>query len=298
MNFFTSLIGTCKGTKIFVNLSSQSLTRTFWHLFVMAFICSSFILLCTYSGTSRKMDETFARWEESFGNIKLGENGITPGKVQAAKSLTGIDNSLRLTYLPVPAATGLPEIDAGDINSGFLWTPAMLTFWSKFGPDNFIIMPLAYCSKQELLPRKTTRSTMLSYIKNNTSVKDNLICLFPELSWPAFRDYCKNTYFSAVFFGNIVTILLRVLFFVAMFAFILNLSKGSNATPVLKYRNRFIIGIYASFPPLLIASMFSAFDLPFLSFDSVYVICFSIYLITVFTRLQLELNTRTRDKAL
>ena len=95
-----------------------------------------------------------------------------------------------------------------------------------------------------------------------------------------------------MFFLNFGGILLQVIFFVSMFALILNLSSRNNNKTLLKYSERFVIGIYASFPPLLVATVFRAFELPYLSFNSVYVIGFSLYLIVIFARLQLEFNAR------
>jgi len=297
MNFFTALIGTCKDTKVFTKLLSQSLGRAFWHLFILILICSLFILMCTYSKNSRAVDETFAQMEEVFGDIQVDQNGITPKKLSEKKSLLIADSLQKITYLPNIDKSGLPEIDADDVNSGLLWTPAMFAPWLKIGPDKFLLLPFAYCSKKQLNVESIQRSAIVSYIKDNTSVKDKFICHFPELSWSALTDYYKNMLISAEFFANLVGIFLQVSFFVMMFSFILNLSATSTRTPVLKYSTRFTIGIYASFPPLLIATMFRAFELPFLSFSSVYIICFSVYLIIVFTRLQLNFNAQTPDKA-
>jgi len=296
MNFFTILLGTCKDTKVFAKLLSQSMGRTFWHLFLLVFICSLFILMCTYPGTSHEVDETFTQIEEVFGEIQVSKNGITPENVREKKSLLVADNLQRITYLPSLGKDSLPKIDADDVNSGLLWTPAMFTLWFKIGPDNFLLLPFAYCSNRQLSIESIKRSAIAPYIKGNTSVKDTFVCQLSELSWSALNDYYKKTLLSAIFFGNLVGIILQVLFFVMMFSFILNLSTKNTRAPVLKYSTRFIIGIYASFPPLLIATMFRAFELPLLSFSSVYVICFSVYLIVVFTRLQLDFNARTPDK--
>ncbi len=296
MNFFTALIGTCKDTKVFAKLLSQSMGRAFWHLCILVFICSLFIMLCTYAKTSQKIDETFAQAEESFGDIQVNKNGITPKNIIGGKSLLVADNLQRITYLPSIGEGNLPEIDGDDVNSGLLWTPAIFAPWVKIGPDNFLLLPFAYCSNKQLTAESIQRSAIASYIKDNTSVKDKFVCHLPELSWSVLRDYYKNMLISAEFSGNLVGIILQVLFFVMMFSFILNLSAKNTGAPVLKYSTRFTIGIYASFPPLLIATMFRAFELPLLSFSSVYIICFSIYLIVVFTRLQLDFNAQRPDK--
>ncbi|MDD5698408.1 MAG: hypothetical protein PHH77_07300 [Victivallaceae bacterium] len=290
MNFFTALFGTCKGTKVFSALRAQSVIRALGHLLLLTLICSLFILACTYSPATRKIDEIFVNLKDVFGDIRIDKNGITPTKTTEMKSLIIADNQLKITYLPAVNPNYLNELDANDISSGFLWTPTLIASWFKVSPDQFLLVPFAYCAKRLLGPESIKRSAIAAYINSRTSLNDRLICQFPELSWPALSAYCKNTFLTLSFIGNLAGIVLQVVFFVALFALILNLS-GQNANyPVLKYRDRFVVGIYASFPPLLIAAMFSAFELPFLTFNSVYVICFSIYLIVVFSRLQSDLN--------
>ena len=296
MTFFTALIGTCKDTKVFTKLLSQSLGRAFWHLCILITICSLFILMCTYSKNAHKIDKAFAQMEETFGDIQVNKNGITPKNINEKKSFLVADNSQKITYLPSIGKGDLSEIDADDVNSGLLWTPTMFAPWLKIGPDNFLLIPFACYSNKQLSPESIKRSAIASYIKDNTFLKGKLVCYFSELSWSTLNDYYKNMLIPAEFFGNLLGILLQVLFFIMMFSFILNLSAKNTRALVLKYSTRFTIGIYASFPPLLIATMFRAFELPLLSFSSVYIICFSIYLIVVFTRLQLDFNAQTPDK--
>ncbi|MBU8901960.1 MAG: DUF1189 domain-containing protein [Victivallales bacterium] len=296
MNFFTALIETCKGTKVFLKLLSQTLGKSLWHLFFLILICSLFIMLCTYSESTERINETFAHLEETFGDIQVGKKGIISTKIKKTISFPVVDDRYTITYIPEIDKAKLPKIDADDMTSGFLWTPTMLTSWTKLGPDKFLLIPFAYCSDKQLSIKSMKRSSILTYIKNNTSAEKKVISLSPELNWTALRKYCTNTLISVAFLGNIVGILLQTLLFVMMFSFILNLSSKNTGAPALKYKTRFVIGIYVSFPPLLIATMFSAFQLPFLSFNSVYVICFSIYLIVVFTHLQLNLNASGQDQ--
>ena len=286
MNFFKALIGTCKGTKVFSDLLSQSLLKSLWHLFVLVLFCSFFITLCTYPINSQEINEIFSQ----FGEIQTGKKGITAEKITETRSFSVDENEYRITYLPDISKGKLPEIDADNVNAGFLWTPTMLASWVKAGPDKFLIMPFVYCSDMQLSVVSVERSSMLAYIKNNTSVKSKIIYEAPELSWATIKDHCKSALTSIIFFKSLASILFQVLLFVLMFSFILNLSSRNTGAPVLKYKTRYIIGIYASFPPLLVATMFRAFELPFFSFNSIYVICFSIYLIVVFTHLQLSLN--------
>lgn len=295
MNFLKVLIETCKGTGIFIKLLSHSLGRALWHLFLLAVISALFILLCTYSGMLENVDKAFSRLEENFGAISADGTGVRPQNMNRENSLLLWSNRFRVNYLPDGAEGKLPEIDADDVNMGFLWTPVMLVSWIKTGQDKFLLIPYAYYSDVLLPAVSKERLEILPYIKSHTSLQQKLFCQFSALNWPALSDYCKRMYISASFLGNVSVTLLQVLFFVIMFAFILNLS-GSTGRPVLRYRERFVIGIYTSFPPVLIASFFPAFELPFLSFNSVYVICFSIYLIIVFTRLQLDLNLRAASK--
>jgi hypothetical protein len=292
MNFFKALIGTCKGTKVFSDLLSQSLGKALLHLFLLALFCSFFITLCTYYTNSQEINDIFSR----FGKLQTGKKGITVEKINETRSFPVDDNEYRISYLPNISSGKLPEIDADNVTTGFLWTPTMLTSWVKSGPDKFLLMPFAYRSDMELSVVSVERASILNYIKRNTSAESKLFCDAPELSWDTIKDYCITSLTSIIFFKSMGGILFQVLLFVMMFSFILNLSSKNTGAPVLKYKTRYIIGLYTSFPPLLIATIFRAFELPFLSFNSVYVLSFSIYLIVVFTQLQLRLNSGGPNK--
>jgi hypothetical protein len=292
MNFFKCLLETCKGTKVFVDLMKQSPGRAVWHLVLLSFFCALFILSCTYSGYSSRVDKAFTALENELGPVSIKNNAIFAPRAGESKSVVIADNMIRVDYLS-SLKNGLPEIDADGINSGFLWVPTMLTAWFKVAPDKFLLVPFAYNAKDILAAENVERSAIKAYIEKNTSPKYNLICQFSNLSWKGLKDYCKKTLVSFMFFLNFGGILLQVIFFVSVFALILNLSSRNNNKALLKYSERFVVGIYASFPPLLVAAVFRAFELPYLSFNSVYVIGFSIYLIVIFARLQLELNPRS-----
>ena len=292
MNFFKALIGTCKGTKVFVDLLSQSLSKALLHLLLLALFCSFFITLCTYFTNSEEINDIFSR----FGKLQTGEKGITAEKIKETRSFSVDNDEARITYIPDISKEKLPEIDADGVNAGFLWTPAMLASWMKSGPDSFILMPFAYRSDMQISVVNVERTSVLNYIKRNTSADGKLFCNDPELSWDTIKSYCKSKLTKMIFFKSLTSILFQVLLFVMMFSFILNLSSKNTGSPVLKYKTRYIIGLYTSFPPLLIATMFRAFELPFLSFNSIYVLSFSVYLIVVFTHLQLRLNSGDPNK--
>ena len=213
MNFFTALIETCKGTSVFINLLSQSIVRTLWHLLVLIFFCSLFITLCNYPRISSEVADAFTLMEKTFGDIQTGKNGITPEKVHEKTSLTINDKLLRISYLPLPDKEFLAEIDANDINFGVLWTPTLIASWFKLGPDKFLLVPVAYCSNQQLIPEIINRSVIPAYIKNNTSLNDKVVSLYSALSWPALAEYSKNTFISSVFLMSIISIAVQVLFF-------------------------------------------------------------------------------------
>ncbi len=291
MNFFKALIGTCKGTKVFLDLLSQSLSRALLHIFLLVLLCSFFITFCSYYTNSRALNEIFSQ----FGKLQTGNKGITAEKINEIRSFP-VDDEYRISYLPDINSGKIPEIDADNVNTGFLWTPTMLASWVKSGPDNFLLMPFAYRSDMQLSVVRVERSSILNYIKRNTSPEGKLFCDAPELSWDTIKAYCQTSLTSIVFFKSLGGILFQVLLFVMMFSFILNLSSKSTGAPVLKYKTRFIIGLYTSFPPLLIATIFRAFELPFLSFNSVYILSFSVYLIVVFTNMQLNLNSGGQNK--
>ncbi|MDD5728432.1 MAG: hypothetical protein PHV59_07720 [Victivallales bacterium] len=291
MNFFKCLFETCKGTAVFPLLLHQSPGRALWHLAMLSLACSLFIVSCSYSGYAEQTASAFAMLENNFGPIHISDKRISATHADKDKSLLLADNRIRVNYL-TSLKNGIPEIDTGEINSGFLWTPTMLTAWFKVASDKFLLIPFVYNAAETLQAVNVERSGIKAYIEKNTSAESPVICHFPQLSWAALEDYCLNMLVALIFIREFGGILLQVLFFVLMFSFLLNLRSRRNSQPLLKYRERFVTGIYASFPPLLVATVFRAFELPYLSFDTVFLIGFSLYLIVVFSRLQLDLDRR------
>ena len=53
--------------------------------------------------------------------------------------------------------------------------------------------------------------------------------------------------------------------------------------------------IYAAFPPMIIAALYSGMALPFLSFQTVFFIAFFIYHLVVFNRIHKQLNPPKED---
>ena len=150
MNFFRCLLETCKGTRVFVELLKQSLGRAVLHLLFLSLFCSLFIMLCTYSGYSKRVDKAFTALEKELGPISIKNNAIVAPQAGDNKSVVIADNMIRVDYLS-SLENDLPKFDADGINSGFLWVPTMLTAWFKVAPDKFLLVPFAYNSK-DILP--------------------------------------------------------------------------------------------------------------------------------------------------
>ena len=188
MKFFTAVLGTCKSTKVFDELLTHSLAKTLLHLFILAFLCSSFILLFTYSDSTKRIDETFSKLETTFGDIQITKEGLKAEKVKENKSLLIADDLFQISYLPQADAASLKQLDAKGINNGLLWTPTLLAFWVRISPDKILLTPFAYYSNKILVMERVQTSLLAPYIKNNTSLKDEFICQVPELSWTALHS--------------------------------------------------------------------------------------------------------------
>ena len=292
MNFFKCLAGTCKGTRIFTELLRQTVGRTIFHLFTMVILCSFFIGILTYSSMMNKVDESIKQLSDTLGPIEISKEGIKLGGVKESESLLFAGNMCRFNYLPSIEKVSLPDIDDDNIMWGIILCPRMILAWQKAGDDDFIIIPLTAFSESMKMfgARKLNRSEIIPFIKDNTSLKDKLITPIGDLSWIGIGNAFKKWLPVALFIGRSIGILWQVVLFVLIFSFILNISGKKPGNALLTFKERFAIGIYASFPPLIVASIFDALDLPFLSFNTIFVIGFSIYLIIVYTRLQLYFN--------
>ena len=88
-------------------------------------------------------------------------------------------------------------------------------------------------------------------------------------------------YFAGILLNIIFSISLYSMIIFSIFSFF-----GNKLLEHIKPFNFLSVIIYSSFPGLIIATIYSGLGLPFLDFQTVCFICFSVYMMFVINRLQ------------
>jgi hypothetical protein len=165
--------------------------------------------------------------------------------------------------------------------------PNSVVLWIKAGTD-YYAMPLFFSLMN--VPRRevfteSPGEKIFAYAEKN-SFKTDKFNGQPPVN---FRNVQVTmlTVMLVLVFGNIF---LSILFFIPMFAVFFAMVfffTGKQELPdEIKFTNLLTIAIYASFPGMMIATVYYGLNLPFVDFQTVCLSGFLIYLIVVLNRLK------------
>lgn len=304
-SFLKTLFSVCCGTKIFDNILDFSLFRTLWHLFLLTTFCA-FIL--TFSISFELKNESLQGLEfltKQFGSVVVKSDGVFPANApQTARDVTY--RRAQICYYPSLSSSRQIKIDDELNIFGFLWCPSSIVGWIKLDASRFILY-------QVLAPKKTSNwflitsgSDFQNYIEN-TKIKstDNLffrICLPLEKNIPAlvffapikqginnFTDFLNPILYCSLIFAFIkfcFSIITNALFYSFLFALIFNFGKSFVYNLTLSTLLKVVI--YAGFPAIIIGTLFSFANIPWLQYQTVYLLALFAYIIPVINRLRIR----------
>ena len=297
MNFFRTIIGICSGTSVFRQLAGTHPLRAIFHLLVLAFLCSAFIIsgriLTTYSQTFKLIDVL----EKQFGGISFGEkDGLLPQK-NADKPFAYLNNNFRLDYRPSKEKLA-EDVQNWNNAAGVLWTPQSIFMWFANPAQKEFYTYNLFMLSGKSLPSTShpTKEALADYLDKNAFLPGTGQYAF--LKEPKKIDMITLKLLSCgiiafEFLFRFIGTVFLVLFFNGIFTLVSSLS-ARNADPDFKLsaRSMFSVGIYAGFPALLIASCFPALELPYFDFISVYIAGFLFYLFVVLGTLRRNSNPK------
>lgn len=292
MNFLNIFFSVCKGTEIFPKLLDVSLGRSVFHFIILSVLCAFFILAGRTFPLWHNIDKICSSLSVEFGSIKVGNTGILPSKApEKAKELLLMDN-LRINYSPTEQ-DALKSLDADNSKFGVAWTPGILCAWMKLNSSDFLFMPLIYPEGNISIPRSPmTRSEGTEYIKKYASAKGPFNFLIPDLDFNTMKPALFFYLAAIIFLASLFKIVFSSVLFTSIFAVIYSLI-GRDSLSMMPVKKLFVISIYAAFPCIVIASFFPALELPFLDYQTVFLLTFLFYLFIVFNRVQRSLNPKT-----
>jgi hypothetical protein len=301
--FIATFIGVCSGTEIFPEIKKYTFFRMLWHLILIAILGGAVNVAFRYYPFNSAYEKSCEKLQTKLGGIKYSQKGITPS-ISPDKSSTVMFNDFRVDYFP--------KIDdlknfkpSEDPFFGIAWTPHSVVAWVFYQKNPSPFIPL-------LIPTASDREQMekgVSFLFKRMQNDDTVLSLYdiseiyklnpePEnFGQIPFREFKTNifgipqripTLYMLFLFGEIIVNCLIIspvyIFIFSLFSFFL----GKSEILSLKFRELFIIGIYTGFPGIVIATIYTALTLPYLDFQSVFLISYLIYSFPVFTRLRIE----------
>ncbi len=297
MNFFPVLAGTCAGTKIFSMLTRHArAARAILHLAALSFLMSLIISACWWFSFKERVSQVTGFIQEQTGGISVTDSGIrTVSEPDKAKYLLVIPN-LELKYIPeVTVKTDDINIDK-EAGSGIIWTPGIVALWVRKTDNNYVFVPLIWSISEGTLPQilyksldPVSKTSLAEKLTKGGNVKGPFN-IRPQKGniKQVFTEHIALGGASGICVLNFLNIIIQTLFFALIFSLIFGFTGRRNAR-TLPFNRLLAIVIYASFPPIIIGSIFLALDLP-IDYQTVFLFCYVCYLMAVMLRVERALT--------
>ena len=299
-NFFKILLSVCTGTDAFKKIIKFSLFRTFRHLILLSILCSFVYVLAKSPGMKKDINSIAGYFQKQFGNVVVEKTGVYPEKNPGyPRSLSY--NFVQINYFPKEPAKKELNIDDKLNRSGFIWLPNCIIGWLKLDDSNFFVYQSLTSLGSHNWFGMVTKDEIHSYLKSCTidNFKYLRFSFFVPMSVPLFglltlhNNNSLSYYSDAIYYWSafgillrfIVTIFFNSVFYSLLFALIYTISKRASLYN-LKFKGFLAIAVYAGFPGIIIGTIFTIAKIPWLQYQTIFLISFIVYLIIVTQKLR------------
>jgi hypothetical protein len=291
VGFIKALTGACRGTGIFFSLRRNSWGRTILHLFLLSVLCAGGITVGQGIRTARQVRQYADLFFDAFGGIQISRDGARPVIEPEKARSRELTSDTRVFYFPAIPEKGivLPEQELLLTDYGFIWTPKQLVTLARIPADKrWQCSTLALGWFSPSVPHVLTDAELPGYLAGLREPSDQ-IAVFPGLSTTLTNEdtvpVIVGTLCTGLFVVNWLVVFLQPLLYTAIFVLVFRLTGGRQLR-TLSLSEFWRVGIYSGFPVMLFASCFPAFDLPFLRYDTVYMIGLVAYWLVVTGRIE------------
>lgn len=287
MNLFLTVKKICNGPRSFPELIREnSAGRALWHFFILAGLMS---FLSAGIASCRFNPEMANACREIFkvtGGFSLSDKGFVTHKTPGMEKKIHIimsHNSISFDYLPSGKLTSQRVREMAEkANMGILAMKKGVVSWSLVPQEKgkaplFMVFNAPFFREQKELKIGTrTEEELLKQVNENFSVKENekltlrkgvppFNCKDPELISSTLGAVSTLMAFLISLGGMIVFVLLTVLFFT-----IIQRMRMRELT----FGQNFTLMLYSSFPGVVAGTLYQILELPFLDFQSVFLLVF------------------------
>lgn len=291
VGFFPALWGACRGTGIFFTLRRNSWARTLFHLFLLSVLCAGGITAGQGVRTARQIRHYADRFFDGFGGIRLGRDGVQPVAEPGKARVRELAPSVRVFYFPAVPAEGIsiPEQELLLTDYGFVWTPKLLVTLVRIPAGKgwqCSAVPMGWFSPAS--PRVVTDAELPGYLASLREPSHRVAGgseASSVLSESETVSILVTSLCIGLFVVNWLAVFFQPLLYTAIFVLVFRLTGGRQLR-TLSLSEFWRIGIYSGFPVMLVAGCFPALDLPFLRYDTVYMIGLVGYWLVVTGRIE------------
>ncbi|MFA6294103.1 MAG: hypothetical protein WC637_20100 [Victivallales bacterium] len=284
--FFRTLISVCSGTDVFIQLMKASCARAIFHFLLLCILCSSAAVALQYTPYDKMIKKYCGILYKEFGEVRFSPEGIFPQLNPDRARYQRIDEN-RIDYIPDRRDSALFNPSDSISERGVLWMPDSVVLWVKSGPD-YYAMPLYFSFTN--IPKRE---------KFTGNPGEKIVAYAEKYSFPAdkFKGQPPVNFLSiqgAMLFAMLLlvfaNIFLSILFFMPVFsiffAMVFFFTGKQDLPDGITFTNLLTIAIYASFPGIIIATLYYGLNLPFVDFQTVCLTGFLIYLLVVLNSLK------------
>lgn len=250
--------------------------RVFWHYFVMLVICTLIITGGQYPAIDKIIRASQEMISEKFGVMTAGPaGGINITNSPQEEQLCLLPGGISIYYLPQELPEKFLDFQK-DATGGLIFSPAHIILWSNQPTPS--MMPLPAQASAMIHETEELTDTALREALNRPALTEPLpasesmaTAVLTMIERPSL--YVK----MLLFVFNLLMRAFETLPFILIFGLIFSVFGSFRAKNIFSTRAIIAICVYASMPPMLVASMFPALDLPFLDFNTVFLFGSAIY---------------------
>ena len=290
MNFFRIIFSICRETSRFPELSVLPLYRAILHLLLLAIILAGVTVGLQYPAIESGFSRAEKTIRDNFGQIQVTPQGLLPSldpkQARKVEMLSGI----LLEYFP-SADIKPQELQTDKYEQGVVWTPGVVVMWRKGTP----VIPVFYSTK--LLEQHRE-------FKLHPATSEGIIAAVKDLYAPAGPFFLSDFSFLFSWLMRLALGCTYIMYFLIVFGGALLFTTlftgfyslgGGIAMIGLKFKNLWLIGLYAGMPALIVASVVTGLNLPYVDFSTVYLFGFLGYFFFIISRMQRDTLKRDRD---
>ena len=312
MNFFSIFFALCSGVSVFPKLIARPLRFAFLHLFLLLLLCSVGVAAARYFRKAGLFEETANRFFSRTGEIGIAKDRLFLTR-SPETSRSYIAGDFRFDYFADPADFTSESLQESQSEFNLILFPSGLAFRMKdfSDPDTqrfrlvvcppemlYGIMEKSAIQPDDLDSITRDRDRILTFSEVYETIRARLLSRekpketgetgSPVETEKPFMIGAKDIIFPVCLMFALSSFLFFLMeAFLALFLSIVFFSlaqmlRSSPEPGKIPYKILLITTIYATFPPLLIASLAQAFEITFPSFQMIFFISFFIYQIFAF----------------